>query len=256
MQITPFVGETIVSSDTVSIRVNPKDRERADDLVLRTSTITMVKDEHTYAAAREAAGQLKSMLTEIADSQKAAKGPFTSIVNTISALAKDVAEAVKTEHERILRICSAYVAKIEAEEEAKRVQLRKAQAEAEARIEEARRAALAAKTKAEIAQAHLNLASASVHRDGITYAIAQEKPALVPGGRLTHPWRFELVDPLATLKAGAGAKRLLRIEVDFLACQDSVRAQLEKNPDQVPSLPGIRVIRETKVTIKATAQTS
>jgi hypothetical protein len=256
MQITPFVGETIVSSDTVTIRVNPKDRERADDLVLRTSTITIVKDAWTYATAREAAGQLKSMLAEINDSQKAAKGPFTAIVNTINTLAKDVGEAVKAEHERILKICSAYVAKIEADEAAERAQLRKAQAEAEARIEEARRAALAAKTKTEVAEAQINLAKANVHHDGIKYAVAQleEKPALVPGGRVTHPWKFELVAPMLTLKAASA--HLLRIEVDYLACQDAVRAQLEKDPDRAPSLPGIRVTRETKITIKATTQTS
>jgi hypothetical protein len=254
MQITPFVGDTVVSSDTVTIRINPSDRERADDLVLRTSTIAIVRDERTFRNAREALGQLKSMLNEISDSEKGAKRPFSAIVNAIGQLAKDVGTQVKDEHERIQRLCSHYVAKLEAEKYAKRDAQRKAQAEAEQKITEARKRAALAQTENEKLRSQLALAQAELDRQTIvTAAQSDEQKSLVPGGRVDHPWRFELVDPKATV--AAGGIRLLRIELDILACQDCVRAQLETNPDRVPTLPGITVSRETKVSVKATAPT-
>lgn len=239
MKIVPYVGDTVVSSDTVSIRVNPKDRERADDLILATSTITTVKDEHTFKRASDAMGQLKSMLNEILTSEKGAKQPFTAIVTKIGTLAKDVGVPVRQEHDRIQALCNPYIARIEQEEIDRRNALRAAQMEAERQIAEARKAA-----------DQLAMAQAQIKREAASAQLAEQK-SIAPGGRVTHPWKFELVDPAATIQAGAG--RLLRIEVDFLACQDAVRAQLEKDPDRVPTLPGIKVSRETKFNARATA---
>ena len=251
MQIIPYVGETIVSTDSVTIVVNPQDRDRAEDLVLATSTLTTVKDQRTLEVAREAAGKLKSMLTEISTSEKAAKQPFISITNKIGQLARDVGGSVKTEHERILKLCSVYVTKLEAEEAERKARLRKAQAEAERKIIAARKAAVAAPSVTEAAKAQIAIARAELDRQQIKAEqeeIAQKTK--LAGGRITHPWRFELVDPYVTL--GQGGYRLLRIEVDVLACQDNVRAQLEVNPDKEPVLPGIKVTRETKVFINPT----
>jgi hypothetical protein len=206
MQIVPFVGKTVLSSDAVTIQINSRDQDRADDLILSTSAVTVVRDERTYQLARDAAGQLKAMLNEIGDSEKSAKRPFTAIGTKIGQLAKDVGGPVKAEHDRILRLCSAYVTKLEAERETLKAAGQLDQTEAD--------------------------------------------KSLVPGGRVTHPWKFELIDVEAVIKGGA--KRLLRIELDILACQDSVRAQLEIAPDQPPSLPGIKVTRETKVIVRAT----
>jgi len=252
MQILPYVGETIVSSDTVSIRINPTDRDRADDLVLQTSVITTVRDERTFKTARDAMGQLKSMLNEIATSEKGAKQPFSAIVTKIGQLAKDVGSSVKAEYDRIQALTTRYVAHLEALEAKRREEVRKAQAEAEAKIREAQRAAALAKSEKEKNKSQLALAQAQLDREAIVSAeLLRGQQSLVPGGRVTHPWKFELVDPEATIKAGA--TRLLRIEVDFLACQDAVRAQLESAPDKEPTLPGIKVSRETKVNVRAQA---
>jgi multidrug efflux pump subunit AcrA (membrane-fusion protein) len=252
MQIIPLVGETIVSSDTVSIQVNPRDAERAEDLVLSTSTVTVVKDERTFRNARDAMGQLKSMLNEIAASEKGAKEPFSAIVNKISQLARDVGSSVKAEHDRIQLLTNKYVAKLELEAAKRREQARKAQAEAEAKIRAAQREAALAKSETEKLKSQLALAEAQIEKNTVTTAAQlEDNQSLVPGGRVTHPWRFTLEDPYVTL--GQGGFRLLRIDVDYLACQDAVRAQLETNPDQEPSLPGIKVSREIKVIVKATA---
>jgi len=250
MQILPYVGETIVSSGTVRIEVNPQDRDRADDLILSTSTISIVKDERTFKSARDAMGQLKSMLNEIIAGEKSAKQPFSAIVTRIGQLAKDVGLQVKAEHDRIQALTSRYVAALEAAEAKRREEARKAQAEAETQIRQAQRAAELAKSEKEKARTQLQLAQAQVkHETLVADNQAREAQTLVPGGRVTHPWRFQLIDPEAVVKAGA--KRLLRFELDLLACQDSVRAQLEIAPDKMPELPGIRITRETKVSVKA-----
>jgi hypothetical protein len=43
----------------------------------------------------------------------------------------------------------------------------------------------------------------------------------------------------------------LRVELDILACNDAVKAQLSIDPHTPPSLPGIEVTRETQVHVKA-----
>jgi hypothetical protein len=248
MQLVPYIDGKTLATNKIVVQVNPEDQDRADEIVLQSSTITVVKDERTYSVAREAAAKLKNMLNEISASEKAAKQPFTAVANKIAGLAKDVGGSVKTEHERILKLCSVYVAKLEAEEAERKARLHKAQAEAERKIIEARKAAV---VSLEADKAQLAIARAEVERQQIKaeqQEIAQ-KTKLV-GGRITHPWRFELVDPYVTL--GQGGYRLLRIEVDVLACQDNVRAQLEVNPDKEPVLPGIKVTRETKVFINPT----
>ena len=252
MQIIPYVGDTIVSSDTVSIQVNPRDRERADDLVLSTSTIVVVKDERSFKIARDAMGQLKSMFQEITAGEKGAKTPFTAIVNKIGTLARDVGDPVKAEYDRIQALTNRYVAHLEALEAKRREEARRAEAEAQAKIREAQKQAALAQSEKEqtrarlaAANAQLALAEAQAKRE----AQEREPKSLAPGGRVTHPWRFELLDPEATVIAGG--KRLLRFELDILACQDAVKVQLETNPDQPPTLPGIRVSRETKIFVKA-----
>jgi multidrug efflux pump subunit AcrA (membrane-fusion protein) len=146
------------------------------------------------------------------------------------------------------------VARLEAEEREHKARLYKAQQEAEAKIAQARKAAAVAKTENEVALTQLNLARAELDREMIKTAGELAEMEKARGTRVTHPWHFELVDPEATIRAGG--KRLLRIEVDHLACQDAVKAQLEIAPDKEPTLPGIKVTRETKVSIRATAQTS
>ena len=250
MQIIPCVGETIVSSGTVTIRINPADRERADDLILSTSTITLVKDERTFTRARDAMGQLKSLMNEIGDSEKSAKRPFTAITTKIGNLAKDVGGPVKLEHDRIQKLCNTYAARIEEEERQRREALRQAQLEAERKIVEARKAQALAKSESEKVKSQLAVAQAELTRQNIVVQNS-EKKSIVPGGRVNHPWTFKLIDPVATL--AAGGKRLLRIEVDHLACLDAVKAQLEVNPEAWPELPGIEIIRDTKVIVPATS---
>jgi hypothetical protein len=251
MQLIPYIDGKTLATNKIVVHVNPEDQDRADNIVLQSSTITVVKDQRTYEMAREVGAKLKNMLNEISASEKAAKQPFTAVSSKITQLARDVGSGVKLEHARILALCSFYVAKLEAEEAERKARLRKAQAEAENRIIEARKAAIAAQSQPQADKAQLAIARAEVDRQTIKSEQEQiEQKIKAPQTRITHPWKFEVVDPELTLRSGG--KRLLRIEPDILSCQDAVRAQLETDPDKEPTLPGIRITRETKVFINAT----
>lgn len=249
MQIIPYVGQTQISPATVTISVNPADRERVEDLVMRSCTVTTVRDERSYEAARNMVSQLKSMLTEITESAKTAKRPGNEVNDAIATLAGDISRPVTAEHNRILAIITAYVKKLEAERAKRLAEQRKAEEEAARKIAEAQRDAQRAQTEAQKIKAQLDLARAELAKQAAaTAAQAENNKPLVPGGRVAHPFKYKLIDVAQVVQAGN--KRLLRIELDILACQDAVRAQLEKHPDKAPSLPGIEITQETKVTIR------
>jgi hypothetical protein len=254
MMITPYVGDIAVSTKSVTIAVNPADRERIDDLVMSACTISKVSDDKTYQAARNMAGQLKSMLNEISDAAKSAKRPGNEVNDAISQLAKDISQSVVKEQTRILGLITRYVAKLEQEKAKRMAEQRAREEEAQRAISEARAAAALATSEAQKARAQLDLARAELAREIVkSTAQAEEEKPLAPGGRVTHPWKFRVTDPNQVVaKYGLS---LFRWELDILACQDLVKAQLEKNPGCPPEIAGIEVSRETKVTINATAKT-
>jgi multidrug efflux pump subunit AcrA (membrane-fusion protein) len=255
MEIVPLYGERPLALTDISVAINRADRERAEALVARTSAIKAIDSEETYNSARKAAGELKGLINEIQDSAKGAKRPFTGVTNAINDLAKEVGLPVVNEHERILELLNAYVARLEmAKKEAERLR-RQEQLAYEAKIRAAQEAERQAKNEAAAAQARLDQLAQEMALEASAIAKDQEAPrrGLVPGGRVDHPWRFTLKDVLTVIQAGN--LHLLRWELNILSCQDMVRAQLERNPDGIPDLPGIECVRETSVSVRPTART-
>lgn len=275
MDIVPVYHGQKITAGSLEVLVNGEDRQRALALVDHTKTIAEVTGEESFAQARQAASQLKAMLDEIEASKKASKLPFTAVGRAIDNLASDIAGPIKNEQNRVLGLLNRYVAELEAarkmqerlEAEAKR----QAQAEADRKVREAQEAW--AKSQMELQNAkdeidRLKLREAEqakanallqeeLSRDLAADVAELEPPTeaprgLVPGGRVDHVYDFELVDVNATVKAGCF--RLLRWELDILACRDSVKTQLEMQPDMEPTLPGIKITKRLNVSVKAASR--
>jgi hypothetical protein len=254
MDIQPYLGDgenaEPIHARSLVVRVDPKDRERVLALVRRTGMVREVNDEASFAVARQLAGELKALANEIQDSKRAAKRPFEAVLAAIEELAKDVWAHGKSEQERLLARLNGYVAQLEA---ARKAEEQKRIASLRAQKEEAERKIREAQTEQDLAKA----AQAKVERElaeelALTFA-SQPAKSLVPEGRVDHKYSFKLAN-LPELIAAGGLK-LLRWEIDHLACMDAVRAQLERDPDKMPVLPGIQITREISVSVKARART-
>jgi hypothetical protein len=274
LELIPFLGENRITTDAFRINVDPKDQERVKSLLARSGQVELVNNNDTFAIAKRVGGQLKAMLHEIADSKKAAKRPFGAIETAIEGLATEVAGPVETEHKRVLGLLNSYVEALERaekEEQRKREAALKAQvAEQLAKLREAQEAQAKAEAEArtaldeaerlkaqEEARRRQEVAEQAELEREMALEVAQiaNQPALkkskVPGGRVDHPLEFTLVSVEAVVKAGNW--RLLRWELDKLACADSVRAQREINPDAEPTLPGIKITQRVSVSVRASA---
>jgi hypothetical protein len=244
MDLVPFFGEQPLTASNVTVRVRSADRQHARALVERTSKeIKIVNDEDTYTAARRAAAQLKGLSKEIYQAKRAAKTPFETVEATIEDLAKELMAPVDAEQQRIIELMTGYVRELERKQKAAlRALQEKLDAEERAHQEKIKELEAKNAEAARLAQLERDL-------ELETRAMTTEPPkGVVPGGRITHPWKFKLLNAVETVKAGD--TRLLRIELDILACQDSVRSQLEIAPDKTPTLPGIEVTQDTSITIK------
>jgi hypothetical protein len=276
MELVPWVGTTQLTASSVEVRVDPEDRRRVKEMLERWSAITVVNDDATFHAAKQAAGEVKALIDEVKASKAAAKQPFRAVATSIDNLAAEVGGPVEEESKRILSLLNSYVARLEAKQKAEE----KARAEADRKRQEAfdlklaeaaKRAAdaelearkatdEAARLRAQkdAAERQLALAQAQLERD-MSDELAQlgnnkPKPSLVPGGRVDHPLKFELINVQET--CDARHYRLLRWTLDIRACQDACRSQLEQYPDREPTLPGIKVTRDISVSVKASARTS
>jgi hypothetical protein len=271
MEISPYYGEQPLVPGNVVIRINPEDRKRAQALLADAAEILAVRDEESFAEAKYMAGRLKGVLNEIETGRKATKQPFDSVINAIAETAREVGEPLAQEHKRILGLLNGYVAALEEERkeaerirraEAKRIQEEhdrkirealEAQLQAEHEAREAKDEAARQKARADIQARMLVAAQEQLAKEDAaevaTLGTDQFRKGLVTGGRVDHKYSFRLVDVTETIRAGA--LRLLRWEIDFLACQDSCNAQLELDPDRDPVLPGIQVSRQINVSIKA-----
>lgn len=274
MEITPYFGDKLVTASGMEVRINPEDRERAEAIVAASSAITHVTDEPTFSAARTAASQLKGILEEIEASKKDAKKPFEAVEKSINGLATNIAKPVDTEHKRILGMLNVYVEKLkkarEAEERRKAEEVRRKQEEADRKVREAQ--ALLAETQAFLRQAQDEaqralLRAAAKERENLLLRQQLEQElagdaaememmlegppkGLVPGGRVDTKYDFELVNVQAT--CDARCFRLLRWELDILACRDAVKNLVEMlPPDQEPTLPGIKITKRISVSVKA-----
>lgn len=248
MQLVPRFNDQVITANDVIIHIDPAERQRISKLVAQTSDVLEVHDEASYAAARNAAGQLKAKLDEIESARKATKQAFDAVARSIQELARDVSGPVKAEQDRILALLAGHVAKLEA---AKKEQERATAEAKRLEHEEANRKmmeAQAAKDAARVAQLELEMELASEVED----LGRQPERGLIPDGRVNHDYEFALLDVNATVRAGCW--RLLRWELDIMACKDSVKSQLELNPDAEPTLPGIKITPKLKVSVKASAR--
>jgi hypothetical protein len=74
----------------------------------------------------------------------------------------------------------------------------------------------------------------------------------VPGGRVNYNYDYRVTDLRAAL--AAGHLRLFRWEIDKRACNDEVKAQLDKDPDADPHIPGIEITKTVNVSLKPTVR--
>lgn len=275
MELVPYVGENQLTASSVIVRVSPEDRKRVASLVERTRSVTTVVDNNDFNTAKKLAGEAKAMLDEIETARKASKAPFRAIGTALDELAAEVGGPLAAQHQRILVNLNTYVAELERkvkEEERKKAEALRIQEEANARkLQEAAAKVAAAELQAREAQNEVERVRAQQDARNKQLALAEAllaqqldaeiagigndkpKPGLVPGGRVDHPWKFQLDDVRAVIKAGH--LRLLKWTLDLRACQDAVRSQLEKDPNAQPTLPGIQVWQEISVSVKASART-
>ena len=267
----PYVGETPIHTTSFSIRVDPEDKKRVENLTIRARAIVLVNDTETFAIARHTAGQIKLLLNEIEDARKASQRPQIALKNAIDELAQNVAGPLQNEQERVLGLLNGYVGRLEAEEKAearRREEILRVQVAAEQRkVQEAQEAkakaeALARKAideaeqirlRAEVRRQEEAAEDAQLAREMALEAakIGQDtaRPAKVPGGRVDHVYEFELTNIQALLKAGL--LRLVSFKLDKRACMDAVRGQLEIAPDEEPRLAGIKITRRINVSVRA-----
>ena len=276
MELVPYVGDIQLTASSVIVRVDPEDRRRVKESLERWSAITVVNDDATFHAAKQAAGEAKALIDEMLTGKKAAKQPFRAVVQSIDDLVVEVGGPVEQESHRILTLLNSYVAKLEAqrkaEERAKAEADRRRQEAFDLRLAEAAKKAADAELEArkskdeaerlrlqkDAAERQAALLQAQLERD-MSDELAQlgnnkPKPSLVPGGRVDHPLHFTLVDPQVTMSKGFA--HLVKCTLDIRACQDAVRSQLERSPDAEPALPGIHITRDISVSVKASARTS
>lgn len=247
MELVPFYGESQLTASHITVRIRTSDKEHAKALVARTSAeIKEVVDDASYTKARRAAAELKNLSKEIYQAKRAAKSPFEAVTASIEDLAKEILGPVDTELARVLQTMTGYVRSLEQERKA-------AQKALQERLDEEERAH----------QEHVKLLQETERQQAelersleleVRAMNTEPLPGIVPGGRVTHPWKFKLKDAAVTVREGG--IRLLRIELDLLACQDSVRSQLEIAPDKEPTLPGIEVSQDISITIKAASRIS
>jgi hypothetical protein len=274
MKMALFYGDKPITANDVEIRVNPEDRKRAKALVARTSAITLVTDELTFGAARQAAGELKAMLDEIEADRTATKQGFDAVGRAIQGLAQGISTPVKTEQNRILALLTAYVTKLEAarkEQERREAEARRlAQAEADRKVREAEEARDLAQAALRAAHNEIEAAQRREEAQRRENQLLQQQleaelaldveelgkndepqRGLVPGGRVAHVYDFELTSVQQVCEAGAWG--LLKWTLDVRACQDAVRAQLDAGVEE-PNLAGIKITKRLSVSVRATSR--
>jgi DNA repair exonuclease SbcCD ATPase subunit len=267
MQLVPYIGEQRVRHDSFSIVVDPEDQKRVNALVERASKYTVVTADN-FPIVSQLAGQLKSMLNEILDAKKAAKRPFAAVEQTLETKAQEVSAGLQRENSRILKLLSAHVEKLEAAEReaarAREEQMRADKARLAKELQEAKEAKRMAEERARMAQDEKERLEARLKAEQAKHAafeaeleaalaredFSEPTQAKVPGGRVDHPYEFKLIDPKLVIQ---NYPRLLKIELDILACRDVVRSLKELNPNQEPEIAGIQITQKTSVSVRASA---
>lgn len=271
MELQPYYGEQVLAVTNISVRVRAGDRKRIMELVAKSQAENLVvNSETTFDNATRHGRHLKAAEKEIHEAKRAAKKPFEAVLDKLEEQARTIAAPVVEEQARVIELMKVWVAKLEAEREEQQKKIRE-QKEAEERAHQAQIREMMAKQQeaerraraAEDEAARLKAAQEAAQRQAaieeaerlrsleLEVAAMTQEPVrgIVPGGSVSHPWKYRLINAEATVKAGA--IRLLRIELDKRACDDAVRAQLDIAPDHEPSLPGIEVTRDFTIHIKA-----
>jgi beta-glucosidase-like glycosyl hydrolase len=273
MLLAPTLGpdHAPITAGSVVIVTDPDDQKRVDFLVSRCSALTDIQDDHSLTLARRLGGEVKAMLDEIQNQKRAVKTPFRMIENGIEERAKEISEPLLQEKTRIAGLLGGYVSRLEAAEKAEAARreaaLQAQVREQQRRLHEAQNAqrkaeeeARDAKSEAERIMARERVAAnqALQAQAQLAQEMAQEAAAIgsdkpvkgkIPGGRVTPVYSYRVVNLKAALTAGF--LRLFRWEIDVRACNDEVRAQLDKDPDAEPQIPGLEITKTISVSVKA-----
>jgi regulator of protease activity HflC (stomatin/prohibitin superfamily) len=276
MLLSPTFGgnRAQITADSVVIVTDPDDQKRVDFLVSRCALVTGVQDDHSLTLARRLGGEVKAMLDEILTQKKLVKGPLQAIEHAVEARAKEISEPLLKEKARIAALLGAYVSRLEAAKKAeqqrreaalqaqvneqqqrlKEAEEAKLKAEAEARAAPSEAERLTARQRAQNSLAIAAQAQLAQEMAQEAAKIGSDKPVRgkIPGGRVNYNYDYKVVNVRTLLEAGFF--RLLRWEVDKRACNDEVRAQLDKDPDAEPKIPGIEITKTVNVSLKPTAR--
>lgn len=251
MQLVPVIGTEPVRSDAFSIVVDKGDLKRISALVLAAALIDSVSED-TLDQATEMAGRIKTMIAEIQDAKRSAKRPFEAVEQAIENRAKAVSADLDKEGKRIHALIRTHVGKIESEQQAIAKRNAEIEAKAQAEIAEYRRKAQAERNEKEKARLLEEAMDKELLLEVEQIGNEKPEPPHVPGGRVSHPWKFKVTDLKALVASGGG--RLIRWEIDKLACQDLMRELTERQPpDYIPEIPGLQITREVSVSIRASA---
>lgn len=261
MEIIPYIGEQrAFGPGELSVQVaDAKDLERLQDAYRRATQIKTVFDSASLGVAKRTLAELRGLEEEIATSKKWIKSPIQQILNAIEQYAKEIAEPITQQKERIAGLANAHLKRLEAaraEEERKRQEeinrtIREAEAAKEKALAEAKEARdLADRAKKELAAAQAQL-SAELAGEIAEIRNPAPAPVKVPGGRVDHDHEFKLIN-VKELVASPDGWELLRYEIDKLACKDRVRLLIEKGlPVQIP---GIQITPTTKLHMRPGAR--
>ncbi len=234
----------------VQIVIEPTAREQRDALLAEAAEITAVANGFDQEVAVGVLARLEDISRGVEKARKAVKEPVLEVGRRIDGVAREFSDLIVSESGRIGKLIASYrqtlqaaIAKKEAEERARRMQLIE-----EANREKARLEAEAAKAKTEEQRLAAEAKTQELVRQ-TNAALVESKQAEVnakmrPAGIVEKgSWKFEVEDIGKVFEARPD---LCLIEPNGAAIRGAIKAGLRQ-------CPGLRIFKDSKVTTRRAA---
>lgn len=234
----------------VQIVIEPSAREQRDALLAEAAEITTVANNFDQEVAVGVLARLEDISRGVEKARKSVKEPVLEVGRRIDGVAREFSDLIVAEAGRIGKLIATYrqtlqaaIAKKEAEEQERRIQLIE-----EANREKARLEAEAAKATTE-GQRQAAEAKATELVRQTNAALVESKQAEVnakmrPAGIVERAtWKFDVEDIAKVYKARPD---LCLIEPNGNAIRGAIKAGLRQ-------CPGLRIFKDSKVTTRTTA---
>jgi hypothetical protein len=264
MRLTAWVGETQIKPEPIRIQIDEEAKALMTKLLGATSFITKVESDAELEKASGACQQIKGFLSGIENARVQVKRPFLEAERAIQAVARNAAQPLLDELDRIDRLNKAYLrqkraaeaaeARKRAEEEARaQAELMRQEAEARKKAEEAEAKALGTQNQAEknafLAEAEVErrrIAELELNRE-LEMELAEmnesEPGPEVKGARTVDDYEMELIDPKAVMLVNP---RLLRCELNKELVRALIRTRLAEGKP-LPVIPGVKITEKIKI---------